>query len=319
MSTVIGIDVGGTTTRALLTDGNESSVLSTSTALGDGRSLTGGIADLVVSLIERAHVDIEEIAAIGVGVPGQADPQTGTVRHAVNLGIGDEPLALGAELQSRFGTRVAIENDVRVAALGAYHQFRSRDETLADLVYLGVGTGVAAGIVIGGRLHRGRFGLAGEIGHIAVDPFGPRCRCGLTGCLESVAAGPAIARRWSAGASDMFRAAGEGDAVAGAIATEVAAHLAVAMLRLSGAFDPDLIIVGGGVTSSWEDFDRFLREAISDLADRSAFSRELLLARRIVTLAPDLEVGTLGAAHLAWGAWEEDSSEAMEQIQGERI
>jgi predicted NBD/HSP70 family sugar kinase len=179
----LGIDIGGTKTAAV--------------AIGDGGELsdqvrmpTGFGADAVVETALRTVERMAEVSglgtgaftSIGIGIPGAVDNETGRVAHAVNLGL--EGLDLGARLADRLGIDVRIENDVKAAALGAHHLLgRTDDRADAGVVgersmaYLNLGTGLAAGIVQGRRLLRGGHGVAGEIGHIPVDPAGDRCGC----------------------------------------------------------------------------------------------------------------------------------------------
>ena len=133
---------------------------------------------------------MDRVAAIGVGVPGRVDPATGTVTLAVNLGWSN--LELGRRLEQRLGRPCVLENDVRAAALGLHRRRVVGD--VDDLAYVAVGTGVSAGVILGGQLHRGVRGLAGEIGHVIAVSSGPACSCGERGCLETLVSGPAIAR-----------------------------------------------------------------------------------------------------------------------------
>ena len=195
------------------------------------------VAETLADLAAAAGVSIDGFAAVGMGIPGLVDRDAGTVRHAVNLGLGDEPLALADHVGDLARAPVVVDNDVNVAAVGA----ASALGCPSDLAYLSVGTGVAAGFVLGGRIRQGAHGAAGEIGHLPVDPGGPLCECGQRGCLEAVASGTAIAKRWpSAGgaasaASELLAAAAAGDGVAAEVRDEVAAYLAGAV----GTHRPD--------------------------------------------------------------------------------
>ena len=148
-----------------------------------------------------------------------------------------------------FGAPVVVDNDVNVGVLGAAAALGHS----GNLAYLSVGTGVAAGFLVDGQVHRGAHGAAGEIGHLPVDPGGPPCECGQRGCLEVVASGSAIARRWRNGesthaaVSEMLAAAAAGDADAIALRDEVADHLAWAVALIAQTVDPDVIVLGGGV------------------------------------------------------------------------
>jgi predicted NBD/HSP70 family sugar kinase len=240
------------------------------------------------------------IGAIGVGIAGHVDHTAGTVRHAVNLGIDGAPFGVRDALRARLGVPVVVDNDVRAAAVGAFHHLQaSTGHDLRSLVYLGVGTGLSAGVILDGRLHRGRNNLAGEIGHVPAMAGGPPCRCGMVGCLEAVAAGPALKRAWPRGAGDLFRAAGAGDAGAGRIAEAFALPLARAVMWLTATYDPDVVVLGGGVGSASPLAAALVAAALRSLASGSELAGDVFAGGRLQSLDSDLPVGALGAATLA--------------------
>ena len=219
MNVRVGLDIGGTKTAALVADGTGPLVeVTRPTDVASPARLVAGI----VATVRQALGQLEpgrQLLAVGAGVPGLIDPAGGTVRMAVNLNL-VEPYPLRDALEQALGVPVALENDVRVAALGAFHWARSRSD-IGSLAYLSIGTGIAAGLVLDGKLYRGAQGMAGEIGHIPIDSAGPRCGCGQYGCLEAIAAGPAIAafaatampeRRPSTAEGFALAAAGQPDA-----------------------------------------------------------------------------------------------------------
>lgn len=173
---LVGVDVGGTKIAVLIVDRDERVLARevADTAAGPQAGAIDQIGAVVERTLKSAGARADDVAAIGVGVPGRVDPLTGAVTLAVNLGWSDLPL--GAQLEARFGRPCVVENDVRAAAFGL-HRRRVVGE-FDDLAYLAVGTGVSAGVVLHGRLHRGPRGLAGEIGHVIVEPNGVRCACG---------------------------------------------------------------------------------------------------------------------------------------------
>src|SRR5690606_9462847 len=124
------------------------------------------------------------------------DPYTGEVANAVNLNL-EQPFPLGGLLAERFHRPAYLENDARIAALGAY-RLVSQEEPVRQMAYRTLGTGLSAGLVLNGALYRGVNGLAGEIGHMVVEPEGRLCACGLCGCLETIASGSAIDRQAAA-------------------------------------------------------------------------------------------------------------------------
>ena len=189
---IVGVDVGGSKIAVLVVVGDER-VLARQVApteAGAPARAVDEIAAVVEAALAAGGATIDDVAAMGVGVPGRVDPLTGTVTLAVNLGWSDLPL--GGRLEARFGRPCVVENDVRAAAFGLHRRRVVGD--IDDLAYLAIGTGVSAGVILGGRLHRGARGMAGEIGHVIVEPDGARCACGQQGCLETLVSGSAIAR-----------------------------------------------------------------------------------------------------------------------------
>ncbi|HET9756009.1 MAG TPA: ROK family protein, partial [Candidatus Limnocylindrales bacterium] len=185
---VAGIDIGGTKIATLIvdSDGADLGRATHASSVGDQGGAVLAIAACLDEALAAAELRREDLVAVGVGVPGRVDPKRGHVTLAVNLGWTD--FALRDALELELGLPVVIENDVRAAAIGLHERGVVADAN--DLAYLAVGTGIAAGVVLDGRLHRGARGLAGEIGHAIVDTDGPRCVCGQQGCLEAFASGP---------------------------------------------------------------------------------------------------------------------------------
>jgi predicted NBD/HSP70 family sugar kinase len=237
-----------------------------------------------------------EFGAIGVGVPGAVDPASGRVAHAVNLGL--DGLALGDELGERLGVRVRLENDVNVAALGAFHLLGHGPER--SMAYLNLGTGLAAGLVLGGRLWRGSRGTAGEIGHIPVDPAGELCSCGQRGCLELLASGSAVARQWPTEhprpVQNLFEAAAAGDALAIEVRQRFIDNVASAVRVLVLTVDVDVVVIGGGISSLGEPLLAGVRGALDGWAAVSPFIASLELSSRVELVASGVPVAAIGAA-----------------------
>ncbi|HLF59686.1 MAG TPA: ROK family protein [Acidimicrobiia bacterium] len=301
MTTIIGVDVGGTSTEAVVIDSNgkvlASSQVGTSTPGGD--EVLGSIEAAIARLAWRDPVD-----SLGVGMPGQVDTRAGSVRHAVNLGMDGRPFPLADRLSSAHGMPVLVENDVRAAAFGVFDKLQRAGEEPGDLALLSLGTGVAAGVVIDGAIHRGATGMAGEIGHVVVDRWGPICRCGQTGCLETIVSGPAIASAWkSAGqhtpASSLFAAAAGGDGTAMKLANEVLGHLATAIHWLAAAYDVNTIVLGGGLAGAGEALLDAVRYALIRTAGSSDLATRTLDPNRIRLSPSGGPHGARGAALLA--------------------
>jgi predicted NBD/HSP70 family sugar kinase len=298
----LGVDIGGTKTFALALDGDGLPLASarTTTATGSVREFVAAAAAAARSVTDELGIDPGELAAIGVGVPGQVDPIRGTVSHAVNLELGSEAVPLAELLHGALGARVHVENDVNAAALGTAKVLPDAPD---DLAFLSIGTGIAAGVVLGGTLRRGFHGVAGEIGHLQVDPRGERCVCGRRGCLELVASGAAVARRWpvddgASPAEDLFRSAARGHPGAAAIVTDLTGHLADAVVLLAMTVDTGLVVLGGGVAEVGAPLLDGVRRALESRAAASPLLAALSLERGVV-LAPRAPVGAIGAAAAA--------------------
>jgi predicted NBD/HSP70 family sugar kinase len=301
---VAALDVGGTTTRGVIARaaGPGPPLVSTRapTVTGEADVLVDVLGGTVSALASAAGVEIGELGAVGIGIPGIVDPVSGRVRHAVNLGVGDAPLYLADRLGASFGIPVVVDNDANLAALGAAAVLDHSD----DLAYLSIGTGVAVGLVLDGRIRRGWRGAAGEIGHLPVDPDGPVCRCGQRGCLEAVASGAALARQWPADdglspATALFAAAAAGSAPAIAVRDRFAGHVAQAVAVIGLAVDPALVVLGGGVGEVGAPLLAAVRAALRARAGGSPLLADLDLAGRLA-LAPDgVAPGLVGAVELA--------------------
>ena len=286
-----GVDIGGTKTEAvaLADDG---------TVLDRVRIPTGFGAESVIaaaaSVLDSLAAAVGPFASVGVGVPGAVDPATGVVSHALNLGV--PRLALAGELGARVGYPVHVENDVNAAAIGAFHVLGlGAHESMA---YLNLGTGLAAGIVIDGRLWRGARGGAGEIGHILVDPAGPLDLDGTPGGLEVVASGSGIARQWGADAASMLAAADAGDERARGIRSRFFEGVATAARVLVLTVDVDTVVIGGGLAQLGSVLTEGIDTVFARWGASSAFVASLDLPGRVRVLAGDDPVAALGAAHL---------------------
>lgn len=289
-----GLDIGGTKIDAVALDDTGSVLHELRIPTGFGADdVTANAAAAVAALREAVGSGLE---SIGVGIPGLVDAQTGRVRHAVNLGFDD--VDFGDRLRSLTGIPVTVENDVNAAALGAYHLMRLS----GPVGYLNLGTGLAAGIVLDGRLWRGARGVSGEIGHIPVDPAGVLCACGQRGCLETVAAGAAIARQWPVAdgypAQALFEAAAAGDMEALRIRGTLATGVAAAVRLLVLTVDVESVVIGGGLSHVGAPLLDVVRDVLGGWAAESSFLDSLELPSRIRLLPEGLSVAAVGAAML---------------------
>ena len=310
---LVGVDVGGTKVAVLVVD-PENRVLShttRSTILDSPQATLSGIEGAVRDGVAQAGGRMSDVGAVGIGVPGRVDPATGVVRRAVNLRWHE--VQVGSALSDGLGVPCLLENDVRLAALGV--QRLLGNASIRNLVYVSIGTGIAAGLILDGRVYRGAHGLAGEIGHMIVDPDGPPCLCGARGCLEALAAGPAIARLGEEGARStpdtllddkssltaqaVYAAAEAGDRAALAVVKQASRYLAVALQQLLVTYDVECLVLGGGVARAGQ---TFLRPIVSELArlwQRSTLASETLQPGDIRLLPLDYDAGAWGAVALA--------------------
>ncbi len=298
---IVGLDIGGTKTHAVAFDQqfNQLAEHRVRTGTGGVEAVTASVLGTLAAL--QSKTGTVPITRIGIGIPGLIDPRTGSVRQAVNLGIGDEPLPIVDDLTAAYNVSCRVENDVNVASLGAY-ELLHRDLNIRDLAYLSIGTGIAAGVILNGRIHRGQGGVAGEIGHLPVVADGPECECGLRGCLEAVASGSAIARLWpstvGAGPAEaLILAANGGDEAAIQTLEAIADRWAGAVHLLAVTFDVDRIVIGGGVADIGEPLLDSIKAGLRRLESRSDFQKSLELPDRVILKSPGA-IGAIGAAAL---------------------
>lgn len=255
------------------------------------------VLDRVASLVERAKARVchgGHLGAVGVGAPGFVDEDAGVVEFSANLGWKD--LAVKHLLGGRLGAPVALGHDVRLGGRAEGEIGAARGAH--DYLFVALGTGIAAALTLGGRQRRGPSGLAGEIGHVVVEPDGPPCRCGGCGCLEEVASASGIARRYRAlvpgrpiGSAQVLELAHQGDAVAKRVWDTSAAYLGVAMAHVHAALQLELIVIGGGLAKSGSDL-------LEPVAVAMGQSLPCLPPPRLVLAELGDEAACLGAALL---------------------
>jgi glucokinase len=302
----VGLDIGGTKTEALIVDQDFQprghAVQPTITASSE--AMLDGIVETINAAIATSGQPIERITAVGVGIPGRVLPETGEVQLAVNLGLRSYPL--GPRLAERMKVPVFIENDVRAAAIGAYYHLQQYEQ-ITSMAYLGIGTGINAGLILNGKVYRGANGMAGEIGHTVVDENGVICNCGQRGCLESVAAGPAITRQAiNAGITDgkitsreLIEMAEHGDERARAVMHRVNTYLARAVQLLILTYDVEKVVLGGGVTHAGPAFLNLLLVEFDAMREHSELVRLMVPNEKIYVLPPDFNAGAHGAIRMA--------------------
>jgi glucokinase len=253
---VLALDIGGTKLAAGVVDtaGRVHSFAIASTLADEGPD--SGLERLFAlgrKVVEDSGIAWAEIGAVGIGAGGPLDAARGVLIAPPHLpGWLDVPLTDRAE--EAFGIPAALENDATAAAAGE-HRYGAGAGT-RHMVYLTISTGVGGGVVIDGRLYRGAGGNGGELGHVTVDCNGRPCRgCGRRGCLEAYVSGTSIAERAreagmdAATAADVAAAAKAGDAIASAVWEETTNALACGLTSIVNLFEPELVVLGGGVVS----------------------------------------------------------------------
>ncbi len=311
---VLGMDLGGTKLLTLLTDrlGRVLERKRVDTPAWEG---TEAVLEAMVTsargLLERSGCPPDRVLGLGIGAPGLVDPETGTVVEAPNL-FGWRNVPVRDHLAGELGIPTSLENDANVLALGEHRWGAGRG--VSDLLYITVSTGIGGGLILGGRLYGGASSTAGEVGHIPLQVDGPPCGCGNHGCLEALASGTALARAArdalkegaasllleavegveSVDAEAVFRAAAQGDALATGIVERGAFYLGLGLTTVVNLLNPELIVVGGGLSMEW---DAYVAPALRVMRLR-AFTRPAERVR-VIPAALREEAGALGAVVLA--------------------
>ena len=194
------------------------------------------------------HRGREKVKSITIAAPGPIDLARGVLVNPPNLPWKNVPLA--AMLSQATGAKVQLANDADMAGLGEFHRGAGRGTK--NMVYITWSTGVGGGLIIDGKLHRGAHGTSGEIGHMIVDPNGPLDRCGQRGCLEAFIGGANLARETGHTALELFSEAARGNRQARTVVERAARYMGMALISLTNALDPEMFVIGGGVSRSWK-------------------------------------------------------------------
>lgn len=307
----IGIDIGGTRVKAGVVDldGHVLARLSRDTPTTSPMAVLDAIADIVATL-RRHHY----VTSVGIGAAGFVDATQSTVLFSPHLAWRHEPLR--DAVQRRTGLSVLVDNDANAAGWAEWRFGAAQNEEY--MVCLTLGTGIGGALVIDGRPHRGRYGIAGEFGHMIVVPDGRACECGNHGCLEQYASGNALIRdaREAMDRGDDYgkrlleRLDGDADQVSGLVVSELArdgdedalrcledvgAWLGIGIANLAAAFDPALFVIGGGVS----DADELLLEPARESFRRTLTGRGFRPEALIVRAHLGNDAGMIGAADMA--------------------
>jgi len=296
---VLGLDIGGTKLAAGVVDASGAVrgflVAPTESERGpvDG---TGRLFDLGRRAVEESGASWDRIAAVGIGCGGALDWVNGVLVAPMHL-PGWEGVPVVELATAAFDRPAVLDNDATACAAAEHRYGAGRDAS--DMVYLTLSTGVGGGVVLDGRLHRGPSGNGGELGHVTVDWHGRQCRgCGRRGCLEAYASGTSIAERAQeagmagASAADVAAGALAGDAVAARIWQETCEALACGITSIANLFEPELVVLGGGVLRTGEQLLAPVREIVA----RQVFGSPVEIVRSPLGDA----VGVVGAAAIAY-------------------
>ena len=277
----IGVDLGGTNLRIAAVDSNGAVLerINTSTPVARGRDQVIDEMCAAIQEVVSKQRSAGELAGIGIGVPGIIEMKTGMLRESPNL-PGWHNYPVRDEIQRRLKTNVILENDANAAAMG--EKWLGAAAGVDDMCMFTLGTGVGGGLVLGGQIWHGMTGMAGELGHINVEPDGYPCKCGSRGCLEQYASATAVKRMAqeaiaSGNAPHMahalkedvefnskmiFDLAMQGDAQARAIYGRVGKALGTVIADMVNIFNFPMYVIGGGVSSAWDAFAPLMLETV---------------------------------------------------------
>lgn len=278
----IGVDMGGTKLLVGVCDAD--GAVAYRNAISSRAHSGEEVVRALEAELEKALRARPEVAAIGLGVPCTLDRERGVCVNAVNLPLAD--VALRDRIEARFGLPVELDNDGNAAAIAEHRAGAGRGTE--NLVYFALGTGIAGGLILGGVPYRGSHGAGAELGHVVVDLHGPRCQgsCPGRGCIESIASGTALARlaqeeakrdpggqlgrraaeRGSVEGADVTELAKDGDEASIGLLATIGERVGIALAGLANIFDPDAIVVGGGVLAAGELILGPAREAVRSRA-----------------------------------------------------
>ena len=312
----IGIDIGGTKVAGGLVD-VDGNITHRARRDTPHRSKSPSVVeDTIVEVVAELMqiVGSGTVAAVGIGAAGFVAADRATVVFAPHLSWRHEPLQ--EALQKRIAMPIFVDNDANAAAWAEWKFGAAQGET--HLMMITLGTGIGGGILINGQVQRGRFGIAGEFGHMQVVPGGHRCECGNRGCWEQYASGNALVREArslvsasSPIASDLLdrvggrpsnltgplitEAARDGDPTSRELLAEIGSWLGVGIANLAAAFDPGMFVVGGGVSAAGD----LLLDSARETFKRRLTGRGYRPEARIVAARLGNDAGLIGAADLA--------------------
>lgn len=305
----VGVDIGGTNIAAAIVN-EEGKILYKRSNPTNADRRPNGILDVIISTIKELMENTElsrEVKGIGIGVPGVCNIEKGIVEFAPNLFWNDVKIV--EIMEKKFSLPTYIDNDANAAALG--EAWCGAGKGKKNIVCITLGTGVGSGLILNGEIYHGAKNGAGELGHITVVEDGPKCNCGNNGCLEALAAAPAILKAGkeaivngketllteidleSLTTKDIFDGAKKGDRVCLDIVNQVANHLGLALANVVNILNPEQIIIGGGVAAAGDILFNPLKDIIRKRALKGLFD-----GLEIVKAQLGNDAGIVGAAAL---------------------
>ena len=314
----IGIDIGGTNLKAGLVDESCNIVATKKMPLQfeSMEQMGRTLAQMALDLVEEYGITRDQVASVGMGFPGPVDNKRGVVIKTVNIPIRSMPVA--EMFRRHWDVPVYLGNDADCAALGEYYHYENKD--LESLILVTLGTGIGTGIILGGRIHTGINGCAGEGGHIVIVHGGEECTCGRRGCWERYGSANALIRQtmaamdahpdsmmWTMVGGDLslvdgrtaFEAKRRGDETGKAVVEQYLEYLAEGIANYVNIFQPEVIALGGGVS---HERDEDLLYPLRDMVMERTFGKEAQRRPAIVKAALGNDAGIIGAALLGVSA-----------------
>ena len=287
----IGIDLGGTHIRAGLVSGEHQVQARLQRPVPTDREPAAVLKDIVSMVRELESQAGQTVEAIGCGVPGIVDANTGIVYQSPHFPSW-QGVAIRDALQTELGRELFIDNDANCHALAEWSCGAGAE--VDSLIALTLGTGIGGGIIIDGKIHHGTSGFAGELGHMVINPEGPPCNCGGRGCLEMYASATGLSylARHDIDAEDLSKQAEAGDAFARQLFVQMGSYLGIGIASLVNVLGIHTIIIGGGVSASWD----FFQPALQQEFERRSYRKTVELTQiRRAALGDD--AGVIGAAY----------------------
>lgn len=299
MSNFMGVDIGGTSIKGIIVDEKfkELSSYEVPTCVNEGPEvICAQMKKLIDELLNLAKITSSDLLALGMGIPGVMDKEKKVLKHSGNLHL--EGIPFLRQLEEKYNVKIFSENDANVAALGEFTLGAGKGAK--NMIYITVSTGIGAGAIFDGELYQGSTGNALEVGHFSIDRKGDLCSCGKKGCLEALCSGTAISKKATSilkkevTCEDVFALATSGNVMAQKVITDAFDNLGNGIASLANVFDPDVIVLGGGVIGEGTAAVNYLQKIVQKKA-LPIISEHV----EIKNAALKGKAGSLGAAILA--------------------